>query len=57
MTDEEIKEYLEKQEIDMILNNLEWQKGIILMCFVSIIDVEMPNLPPLVDCVALYMLW
>ena len=26
MTDEEIKEYLEEQEADIILNSLEWQE-------------------------------
>ena len=26
MTDEEIKEYLEEQEADMILSSLEWQE-------------------------------
>ena len=26
MTDKEIKEYLEEQEVDMILSSLEWQE-------------------------------
>ena len=33
MTDEEIKEYLEEQEADMILNSLEWQERNYIDCF------------------------
>lgn len=33
MTDEEIKEYLEEQEADMILSSLEWQERNYIDCF------------------------
>ena len=33
MTDEEIKEYLEEQETDMILSSLEWQERNYIDCF------------------------
>ena len=32
MTDEEIKEYLEEQEADIILSNLEWQERDYIDC-------------------------
>ena len=33
MADEEIKEYLEEQEADMILSSLEWQERNYIDCF------------------------
>uniref|UniRef100_A0AAU8MHS2 Uncharacterized protein n=1 Tax=Geladintestivirus 5 TaxID=3233137 RepID=A0AAU8MHS2_9CAUD len=33
MTDEEIKEYLEEQEADIILSSLEWQKRDYVDCY------------------------
>ena len=32
MTDKEIKEYLEEQEADIILNSLEWQEKDYIDC-------------------------
>ena len=33
MTDEEIKEYLEEQEADIILSSLEWQERNYIDCY------------------------
>ena len=35
MTDEDIKEYLEEQEADMILSSLEWQEKDYVDCNLS----------------------